>query len=997
MENSKKAMRERYHIKVNKKQKSINTPSHLISDDILIYNYQHQTRNFTNNSILSEMNDYKNNQYFSNNGINNNYLTEGNYPLLSTNKDLKYNENNNIIIKRFNKNDNKPKYTSIKNNKYKKKIANDNIGKKIIINKSETQYPFNNKKKSFIENDNNSMNHLKTPLIRPLSINKFNIPKKYNYIQNTEFRSKKYYLIDNNNNSFSKKHNFSRSRDKYSKYTFNKLRNNFYKPFRREDNDDLKMENLSNDQSIENNNFKNFPIYYNTINNSSMNIKNLNKKYKNNNNNKTKDDNNLVNIYKNKLINIFVRLIKNFFNKYLRKYLNELINNIRNNIYYNINNNKQIFNIYDDKIYRYQDSKMNYYYIKKNKINTQDNNILPNTSSIKKNFSSIMMYKKAIQNNAIDNKIYSKNNNNSNIGNDILSKKNSTQNIYIPVKNRNNNYNYNNYNYNYVSQPKDSIFSQLKINKSTRVFERNPNLYQNQNINTQINNFYNTNNSNFYINKINSFSSVMTIEKQRPKIFISKNNQKNTESSPEFPRENQNIKIKCGIFKNKNKLNNVIYKKILSKEKKNENENENNINNIFIKRIEKVYNNRSNKTNRNNINNNINISNQSYSIKSKYNDNETINNHFSTIDNYTNDKDEKFLNNNNIDISNENNNYNLEDIDKPMNIMNMKNDDDYEEKSISDEDYEVKNIIQMITSDRRLFLNFNYISFIYKNKNINLKKNILYISKINSFTILGIKKKENKNIICDLNNTNNNSLEETPEKINQNLNKYIKIGKIKSGLLKFDNLIKDKIYEYKSIFINDLKKINFRFIIHRIIQNHSLDIIKKYFDIFKNNANKEQNKDLIKERNNKKINKNIILDKQNINFIIDDNTIKDKDINNFENKEKLKSLIKKINNNDNEKENLHIINDNITSSEDNNIINIKMPLWKTVQDLNFGNVNMRDTKNIYLKKKVKVINDNNSNNSNKDEEYKEFNNNLNYQRKIDIFRTKLINYLFWKK
>lgn len=74
-----------------------------------------------------------------------------------------------------------------------------------------------------------------------------------------------------------------------------------------------------------------------------------------------------------------------------------------------------------------------------------------------------------------------------------------------------------------------------------------------------------------------------------------------------------------------------------------------------------------------------------------------------------------------------------------------------------------------------------------------------------------------------------------------------------------------------------------------------------------------------------------------------------------------------------------------------------MPLWKTVQDLNFGNVNMRDTKNIYLKKKVKVINDNNSNNSNKDEEYKEYNNNLNYQRKIDIFRTKLINYLFWKK
>ena len=117
MENSTKMMREKYRILVNKKQKSISTPTHLNSDDILLYNDQPQTRNITNNLNISEMNNFN---YISQSGINNNYLTDINYPLTSTNKDLKYNKIN--LSKKFNKSDKKKNYTSIKNKKYKKKI-----------------------------------------------------------------------------------------------------------------------------------------------------------------------------------------------------------------------------------------------------------------------------------------------------------------------------------------------------------------------------------------------------------------------------------------------------------------------------------------------------------------------------------------------------------------------------------------------------------------------------------------------------------------------------------------------------------------------------------------------------------------------------------------------------------------------------------------------------------------------------------------------------------
>ena len=172
-------MREKNRIKVNKKQKSINTPTHLNSDDILLLNEQ-QKRNFTKNLNISGMNNFN---YISESGINNNYITDANYPLTSTNKNLKYSKIN--ISKKFNKSDKKKNNTTIKNKKYKKKIIEDNIREKKTMYKTESQYPLNKKNRSYIN----------SPIIKPLSSKHFDISKKINFNERTDFRKKKIILM----------------------------------------------------------------------------------------------------------------------------------------------------------------------------------------------------------------------------------------------------------------------------------------------------------------------------------------------------------------------------------------------------------------------------------------------------------------------------------------------------------------------------------------------------------------------------------------------------------------------------------------------------------------------------------------------------------------------------------------------------------------------------------------------------------------------------------
>ena len=419
-----------------------------------------------------------------------------------------------------------------------------------------------------------------------------------------------------------------------------------------------------------------------------------------------------------------------------------------------------------------------------------------------------------------------------------------------------------------------------------------------------------------------------------------------------------------------------------------------------MKRIERVYY-KINKDKEDNIN-------QTYSIRRKYkNMNKNLNikndmnkNQFATIVNYTTEGNDN--NHNNIDVSNDINNYNLEDIDKPTNMMYVKHDNDNKfyndneeevnnnDNNDSNDDIDIKNLLQMKTNDKRLFLNFNYITINKydnnKNKNYKFKKNKFKYRITNPYSIYipsPSYTNDDNNNLSTISNINK-SFKETPEKINMNLNKYIKKRKIKSAILKLDNFMNDKIYGYKFIILKYLKSIKFKSIIYNIMQSHSLDILKKYFDIIKSNTIllKEENNILFEEADDKIDNKNIILDKKNINYIIDSNDFDDKS--HQQSKEKLKYLVKQINNNDDE-ENNEILNTSFDQGdifENNGNINAKIPLWKSVQ-----NININNNKKIYMKKSVK----NKSNKSKGNDNDYDIN-----ERKIEIFRNKLINFLFSK-
>ena len=1030
------------HIKVNKKQKSINVPPRYMVNDIQLINDQFppQPQRFSNNSIFSNIqrdkinnknrynynNNMNNNNNFSQNGNEINYYTEGNNPLNSTNEGLKYQKIN--IVKRFNKNANK-KYSSITNSKYKKKFVDNDNGNKLYIYKSETQYPFCSKKESVVEgeSDNKSMKNISTgPGVKTMSLKHYKPHKKYN-LENTGIRSKNYFINDFDNN-IPLKSDYNKSTEKgnnYSELNFNKLKQNFYKSYKKDKNNISNYPNNINNTNT-NDNLQNYSKVNNIIYNNktegyikktnNINTNNNYNNYENNNAKTESKDKKLLNIYKNKLINIFVRLMMNIFLKHKQKLFEDFLKGIKDTINNNmIYKTKKIdFQSNNPDDMEEEDDRINYYYIKKNKINVPENISnynnnhkinLAKSISLNKNYSSMTMYKKAfkdnnsvLKNEKINRRIFINNKFRINMENDNNSiKRDSTKNIYIPAKSRYIGYNNN------ISRQKDNIFNELKINKSTRLFERNPNLYQNRNINTQINNFYNTNNSNFYISKINSFNSIMNPERQKSKDFMSKNSQKNNQNlsnKQNYYKENNNINVKCEIFKNRKRFPNVVYKKIFSTEKnsennaesKNENENNNNVN-IFMKRMERVY----YKINKNNENN----ANQTYSIRRKYKNmnmnmnNDMNKNQFATIVNYTTESnDNNNYNYNNIDVSNDINNYNLEDIDKPTNMMYVKHDNDNkfyndneekENNNDNNEDIDIKNLLQMKTNDKRLFLNFNYITINKydnnKNKNYKFKKNkFKFKYKITNPYSIYIPSpsytNDDNNNLSTISNINK-SFKDSPEKINMNLNKYIKKRKIKSAILKLDNFMNDKIYGYKSIILKHLKSIKFKSIIYNIMQSHSLDILKKYFDIFKSNTTllKEENNILFEETDDK-------INSKNINYIIDVNDFDDKS--HQQSKERLKYLVKQINKNDDE-ENNEILNSSFDQGdifENNGNINVKIPLWKSVQ-----NININNNKKIYMKKSAK----NKSNKSNG------IGNDCGVnERKIEIFRNKIINFLFSK-
>lgn len=1016
-----------FQIKVNKKQNKDYSQSNApFSCDLPIIKSQ-QSRNSNN---CSKEKDKIESCYIINRLDNKNCLNLGKPPSSANNKEFKYKKIN--IINRYNKIDSKSSYhnrlkysciNSNKNNKRNIEIDNDNNNNYIdnetrenyYMLRSETQYPLNTKKNysdTLMANSNNSMRNLNFAYNSGTEKNNNNnITPKFKMNNKIDIRKRLNNTNESNSveiNTFDKNVDIHKLESQYSNLTFNKLGHNFYKPTHKRINNNLENNspNPNSNKSNINNDIKSESRYTNRTYrkgifrikeskknyNNSININNFNKK-ETPLEEKEKSEKKLITIYRTKLITIFVSLMNNIYNKYKKKAFSEIINKLKSNEYNN--------NAYNKK---FKKNRNNYYYIKKNKVSNNlqdnsndDNNSMTNYTKIlfnNKNLPPITMYRKVTNNNQHsqlrENKDVRSIYKNSTMTNVDLSKSSST-NLYIPVKKRNR--------LKYPSKQKESIFDELKINKSYKFIENNPELYHNRNINinSQINHFYNTNNNNFYINRINSFNSIISLEKQRPHPFISKNFQ--SESSNDMSFHNKNEKeeeskktIKCSIFKNKSKFQNIFYKKILPNEKlqKSEKKRDDKVN-VFMKRLERLCNKSKSKSK------NKNNQNQTYSKRRIIKDNsQSKYNYYYSNYNHT-------LENNEVnELSNDVNNYCLEDIDKPTNIMysktniiNLDNDDEnfYNEEISEESEVETKNFMQIITNDKRLFLNFNYISLNNNNSNNSKRRKIennnLSISEIDSFCF--IYQRKNNNIIIDNNNCENDienySFKEDSNTLRKNLNDFSRKRKLKSCLLKLENIINNKIYEYKSIFFGLLKQLKFVFIINKITENRSIDILKKYFDRFKNNTQFKINdsfSEIDDEMNNKKF-----LDKQNINNIIDDN--KNSDI--IQNKEKLKSLIKQINKNSRNKfqNNFKDFNNNLLSEEERNDdknsgnINSSLTLGKPkIYNNTYKKLSMSNSKSIYSKKKIPAKN------------ICDLNDFDIFEKKIENFRFKLIKFIFLK-
>ena len=713
----------------------------------------------------------------------------------------------NNISKSINFTESKQNNSQIKNflspiNKKIKLFKSNKRKEKSIKQNNTTPDSKKYKRKIIVIENKNKLNMLKSKTQFPLNIKNYLSKSEKNFTKIKSFTNQKninHDIIKNSKSSHIKGiRNEQKSAINLSK---KKLKNNFYYP------------NLNYMQFQIGNKLKSTSKYSKTIiNNSSQsktkkkfvnNVKNKSKEYSN----KNKNEKNLIDIYKSKLITIFVKLMNDYFKKKIKRIFNLFIYKMKDNFYFlyvNKTYNKKNNNISKNEIYGYN-TKINY---KNNFRYNLTKSIFPDND-----YQSMTMYRIK----------YNKNN--------------SNKNIYTPVNGRyeektiqkNDGY-YNNY----YSKDKYNIFKNMKIEKHRKNVINNDNIYenqnQNQNINTQINNYYNTKSTNYYFNKINSFNSLI-IEKRRPRYYFRQNNIGFTS-----PKKINNLSLnkkkviytniiklktnmKNDLINSENKSKNLIYKKILSKENKNRINHENY--EIIMNQTEKLLDKKNDFINFKNVINKDNI-----------------NNYYTSINQYQGD----YNYNNYGDISNDINNYCLEDMDKPMNMIYSIN--DFEEKN-SDESN--KNLNQI--KNNKISMNFNYIlftpkkkvkEFIYKNKQIN-RKNQLFITKVDSIYLLskyGTQKKIKNNLI---------------------------IEKIKS-------IINNLIYKYKLKFFKIFKYIKFKTIICAIIENRKIDIIKKYFAVFKRyeinkkekiniKSNIKENKDLKISPTEKKVN-NFDIDKE---------------------------------------------------------------------------------------------------------------------------------------
>ena len=948
-------------IKVNKKKKTHNIGSYVHLNEIETFNdnFPIHTRKFHSNIPTNEnCSSTKNKSY---NKILNKEIS---HPLSNSQKDLNF--------RKININDNK---FSISDRPFLTNHSNreneEDKARKLVIYRSETQYPLsyrNNSMNINIErNPKNSPNYrqnvkdvnlryLRYSTLSPKYGLKQRIDKNkrigiYNNRQNN-------ILYESGNNDYFRKKDFDNMQD-FSSATFNNIGYNFYQPIHGQINNNTNYYYNNNENAYfedinlaNNNNFinqyRNMPYISKTLHkidgynnpeylqffrrnkiNNNPNFYN-NVQFINGNSNRMtmlnyntlKNEKDLINIYKGKLIKIFVKFMFNFYKNHLKINFNDFVTRLRgiNNFNKRYQKNKyKSGNFYDikNKYFKYKDN------ISKD-IGDKNPSLFKSISSYN-DYSSINKFKKK------------KKELNSNIANDdnylFTTKddetiKRSSCNIYIPPKKK-----IGTNNILSETRQKKNIFNEIKINKN--LFINNPNEYLNDNYHN-----YDHYASNMNSYKKNSFNTFMTLTKQRPKLFLVKN------------KQDKNYNTILGNVNeefNKN-IQPVFHKKIMSKDSKDKKNT--NINNIYYKSKEKISKNKNKNKNKDekmrHTTNNI-LKNDYNSTGFNFSNNNEINHNINNITNLSNDINDYCLDDkpmNMIYLKSSLSDIDRESLVSPKSIGNILN-KNIIDKQINEISFKIKTLSQIKTKDKRIFININYALFNSNNKRkLNKKssrynKNKLLVCKTYSLHISPkIKRIEN-----GINNFSPKySYKNNLNSVNKSLNKYKKKTKLENGLLKINNLINYKLKDYQKSFFNGLKIIKFYYLTQKIAKKLQKNMLKKYFKIYKKSLYHKLDKPIKSTQRKRKLQfsfKEIItydncsspdnyscnLDyikkkKNNFNFMVapngksESNFINPKKINELQGKEKLKFLIRQTYKNNNRKKKI-----NRDNNEDKNIAN----------------------------------------------------------------------------
>ena len=938
-----------HQIKVNKKKKSHNKGSNIQLNEIETFNDNFPIPNRKFHSNIPTNENYTSTENKRYNKILNKEIS---HPLSNSQKELNF--------RKINLNDNKnnisdrPFLTNHSNRENEEDKA-----KKLVIYRSETQYPLsyrNNSMNINIErnskNNSNYRQNIKDVNLRYLRYS--TLSPKYGHKQRIDKNKKigiynntlNNILYESSNNYYIRKNGFDNMQD-FSNATFNNIGYNFYQPIHGQINNNTNYYYNNNENAYfddinfnDNNNFlnqhRNMPYISKTLHkidgyNNQEYLQYFRRNKINNNPNfynnvhfinessnrmtmsTIKHENDLINIYKGKLIKIFVKLMVNFYTNHLKINFNDFVTRLRG-----INNFNKRYQKNKHKTGNFYDIKNKYFKYKDNIINDirDKNPSLFKSISSYNDYPSINKFKKKIKES------------NSNIVNDdnylFTTKddetiKRSSCNIYIPPKKK-----IGNNNILSETRPKKNIFSEIKINK--KLFIKNPNEYMNNYYNY---NQYASNKNNF---KKNSFNTFMTLTKQRPKLFLSKN------------KHDKNYNTLLGNIKeeaNKNK-HHVFHKKIMSKDSKDKKNN-----NIYYKSKEKISKNKHkneiiNDEKMSHTTNNI-LKNNCNSTGFNFSNNNKINQNINNITNLSNDLNDYCLGDKPMNIVYLKSSYN--DIDRenlisPRSIRNILN-KNIIDKQINEISCQIRNLTKIKTKDKRIFINTNYALFNSNNKkNSNNKtfkynNNNLLVSKTHSIHISSKNKRIENGI---------NHFSQKYNYKNKNMNKFKKKSKLENGLIKINNLINHKLKEYQKSLFKGLKIFKFYYLIQKITKKMQKNVLKKYFKIYKKRLYCKLNKPIKSTKRKRKLHfsfKEIItydnfsspdnyscnLDnikkmKNNFKFMVtpngksESNFINPKKINELQGKEKLKFLIKQTYKNNNRKK-----KSNENNSEDKNIAN----------------------------------------------------------------------------